>query len=107
MTEAIVVSLGTMLTCQCLGMHVHTTSCQANTLRKLRYAIKLLAGISSGEYFGGPDDPLFGTDHGSGASGTILLALVVILLNCINRLSKEDNVPGLSFSDPWNELLEA
>jgi hypothetical protein len=98
-----------MLACRRLGMApVHTISCQANAPRNLRYAInKLLAGISSGEYFGGPDDPLFGTGEGSGASGAIWLALVVILLNCLDRLSKEDNIPDLSFSDPWNKLSEA
>ena len=104
--DRIVVSLG-MLACRRLGMPVHTVSCQANALRNLRYAIKLLAGISAGEYFGEPDDPLFGTGQGSGASGAIWLALVVILLNCLDRLSTEDNIPGLSFSDPWNEFLEA
>jgi hypothetical protein len=65
--DRIVVSLGTMQACRRLGMPAaHTTSCQANALRKLRvYAIKLLVGISSGEYFGGPDDPLFGTGQRS------------------------------------------
>ena len=96
-----------MLACRRLGMPVHSISCQANALRNLRYAIKLLAGIFSGEYSGEPDDPLFGTGQGSGASGAIWLALVVILLNCLDRLSNDDNIPGLSFSDPWSEILEA
>jgi hypothetical protein len=53
---------------------------------------KITSGVSSGAYFGEPDDPLFGAGQGSEASRAIWLALVVILLNCLDRLSKEDNI---------------
>jgi hypothetical protein len=30
----------------------------------------------------------------------------VILLNSLDRISSEDNIPGLAFSDPWNDFSE-
>jgi hypothetical protein len=73
----------------------------------MRYAIKQLTGVSLNEYFGTPDEPLFGTGQGSGASGANWLCFAVILLNCPDRISQEDNIPGFSFADPWNEMLAA
>ena len=104
--DRIVVSLG-MLACRRAGMPKHATACQANALRNMRYAIKQLTGISPKSYSGTPDDPLFGTGQGSGASGATWLCLAVILLNCLDRLSKEDDIPGLFFADPWDEILAA
>lgn len=76
-------------------------------LLKMQYAVKQVAGILLLEYLGTLLEPLFGTGQGSGASPAIWLALVVILLNSLDRLSQEYQIPGLEFHDPWDELLEA
>ena len=104
--DRIVVSLG-MMACRRAGMPKHATACQANALCNMRYAIKQLTGISPKSDSGTPEDPLFGTGQGSGASGATWLRLAVILLNCLDRLSKEDDIPGMFFADPWNEILAA
>ena len=78
---------------------------EANALRNMHYAIKQLTGISLNEHCGTPEEPLFGTGQGSGASGATWQCLAVTLLDCLDRLSKEDGTPGLSFADPWNEIL--
>jgi hypothetical protein len=101
--DRIVTSLG-MLACRRLGVPRTAIACQANVLRNMRYAVKQLTGISTKEYFGTLADPLFGTGQGSGASPAIWLALVVILLNCLDRLSKDEQIPGLSFADPWEDF---
>ena len=104
--DRIVVSLGIMA-CRRAGMPKHATTCQANALRNMRYDIKQLTGISPKSYSGTLDDPLFGTGQESGALGATWLCLAVILINCLDRLSKEDNIPGMFFADPWNEMLAA
>ena len=104
--DRIVVSLG-MMACRRAGMPKHATACQAIALRNMRYDIKQLTGISPKSYSGTPDGPLFGTGQGSGASGATWLCLAVILLNCLDRLCKEDDIPGMFFADPWNEILAA
>ena len=104
--DRIITSLG-MLACRRLGMPRCAIACQATCLQNMRYAIKQVTGISINEYFSTLLEPLFGTGQGSGASPAIWLCLVVILLNSLDRISKEDGIPGLSFTDPWNELLAA
>ena len=82
-------------------------NCQATVSWLLRHAVKHAAGISAAEYFGTLEDPLFWTGQGSGSSGAIWLCLVVVLLNCLDRLSaEEDQIPGQKFSDPWNKIIE-
>ena len=96
-----------MLACRRLGMSSEAVACQVDALRRMRYAIKHGGGISSADYTGTDDDPLFGIGQGSGSSPAIWLALVIILLNCLDRLSEEAGIPGLSFHDPWDEIFEA
>ena len=48
-----------------------------------------------------------GTGQGSGAFPAIWLGVVVILLNSLDCISAEDNVPGLAFNDPWNDISES
>ncbi|KAI2493431.1 hypothetical protein MHU86_21130 [Fragilaria crotonensis] len=102
--DRIITSLG-MIACRRLGMPPHVIRCQAETLFYMKYAVKHGYGISSNQYTSSPDEPLFGTGQGSGASPAIWLSLVVILLNSLDTMSKEDNIPALSFSDPWKEIL--
>ena len=104
--DRILISLG-MMACRRLGMPENAVRCQASTLKSMRYAVKHAYGTTMAEYFGSLTDPLFGTGQGSGASPAIWLALVVILLNALDRISKEDGIPGLDFQDPWNELQAA
>ncbi|KAI2513930.1 hypothetical protein MHU86_314 [Fragilaria crotonensis] len=101
--DRIVTSLG-MLACRRLGMPENAIKCQAETLRLMRYLVKHAYGISPMEYSSTETEPLFGTGQGSGASPAIWLGLVVILLNALDRISDEDDIPGLAFQDPWNEF---
>ena len=104
--DRIVTSLG-MMACRRLGMPVNAIRCQADALKHMRYAVKTVYGISESQYAGTDLEPLFGTGQGSGASPAIWLCLVVILLNALDRMSKEDNISGLDFTDPWGELTAA
>ena len=101
--DRIVTSLG-MIACRRLGMPEHAIRCQADTLRLMRYAVKHIYGTAATEYTSTAEEPLFGTGQGSGASPAIWLGLVVILLNSLDRMSTEDNIPALSFADPWDDI---
>ena len=104
--DRIVTSLG-MIACRRLGMPENAIRCQAETLRHMTYAVKHVYGVSSLQYESTDTEPLFGTGQGSGASPAIWLGLVVILLNALDRMSSEDEIPGLEFVDPWNDIAEA
>ena len=104
--DRIITSLG-MIACRRLGMPDCAIRCQADTLKNMRYALKHAYGIALKEYFGTTKNPLFGNGQGCGFSPATWLALVVILLNALDRISKEDDILGLSFFDPWEELHEA
>jgi hypothetical protein len=101
--DRIITSLG-MIACRRLGMPEQAIKCQADTLRLMRYAVKHAYGTSAQEYMGSEDEPLFGTGQGSGASPAVWLGLVVILLNALDRMSSDDDIPALDFVDPWNEF---
>jgi hypothetical protein len=104
--DRIITSLG-MIACRRLGMPVNAIRCQAATLQHMKYAVKHVYGVSQQQNTGSKSEPLFGTGQGSGASPAIWLSLVVVLLNALDRMSKEDEIPGLDFCDPWNELSES
>jgi hypothetical protein len=101
--DRIVTSLG-MIACRRLGMPEPAIRCQAETLRLMQYSVKHVYGTSPHEYSSTEKEPLFGTGQGSGASPAIWLALVVILLNSLDRMSREDEIPGLDFVDPWDDF---
>ena len=101
--DRIFTSLG-MIAYRRLGMPDSVIRCQADTLRLMRYAVKDRYGTSVIEYTSTVTEPLFGTSQGSGVSPAIWLGLVVVLLNSLDCMSKEDMIPGLSFADPWNEI---
>ena len=46
-------------------------------------------GISNDSYVGTTEEPLFGTGQGSGASPAVWLTLVVVLMNTLDRITKE------------------
>ena len=104
--DRIITSLG-MIACRRLGMPENAIRCQADTLKHMKYAVKHMYGVSSQQYSGSESEPLFGTGQGSGASPAIWLSLVVVLLNALDRMSKEDDIPGLEFCDPWGDLSES
>jgi hypothetical protein len=103
--DRIVTSLG-MIACRRLGMPCHAIRCQSDTLFNMKYAVKHVYGISTNQYSSTIQEPLFGIGQGSGASPAVWLSLVVILLNSLDRMSKEDDIPALSFTDPWAEIAE-
>ena len=102
--DRIITSLG-MIACRRLGMPTSAIRCQADTLFHMKYSIKHVYGVTPHTYTSSPTEPLFGTGQGSGASPAIWLSLVVILLNSLDRMSREDNIPALSFSDPWKDIM--
>jgi hypothetical protein len=102
--DRIITSLG-MIACRRLGMPIHAIRCQAATLFNMKYAIKHVYGVTTQQYTSSTTEPLFGTGQGSGASPAIWLSLVVILLNSLDRMSREDNIPALTFSDPWQDIF--
>ena len=104
--DRIITFLG-MIACRRLGMPVNAIRCQAATLQHMKYAVKHVYGVSQQQNTGSKSEPLFGTGQGSGASPAIWLSLVVVLLNALDQMSKEDEIPGLDFCDPWNELSES
>ena len=101
--DRIIISLG-MIACRRLGMPEAAIRCQTDTLHLMRYAVKHMYGTSATEYTGSDSEPLFGTGQGSGASPAVWLGLVVILLNALDRMSSEDDIPGLDFTDPWDDF---
>jgi hypothetical protein len=51
----------------------------------MRYTVKTIHGVSETNYSGTPFEPLFGTGQGSGASPSVWLTLVVILMNTLDQ----------------------
>lgn len=88
-------------------MPTNAIKCQADALAQMKYAVKTAHGISPAQYSSTISEPLFGTGQGSGASPAIWLGLVVVLLNSLDRMSREESIPALTFLDPWGEMLES
>ena len=82
-----------------------TTITNAKTLEQAEYRIRTELGVATQGYTHNETNPIYGTGQGSGASPAIWSSLVVILLNSLDRMSKEDNIPALTFTDPWQEIL--
>ena len=58
----------------------------AEALQFMRYTVKTIYGVSEANYSGTIFEPLFGTGQGSGASPSVWLSLVVILLHTFDRI---------------------
>ena len=58
-------------------------------LHLMRYTVKTVHGISEENVQSAPFSPLFGSGQGSGASPTVWLMLVVILMNTLDRIIPE------------------
>ena len=86
--DRILVHLGMLAARRC-GMPDNAVRAHAETLAKMKYRVKTTYGISDGYYQGQPDAPLFGTGQGSGASPAVWLSLVVIMMNTLDRITRE------------------
>jgi len=86
--DRILVHLG-MLAARRVGMPDNAVRIHADTLKNMHYKVKTVFGISNDSYTGEPRQPLFGTGQGSGASPAVWLTLVVVLMNTLDRLTKE------------------
>ena len=86
--DRIIVMLGMLAARRC-GMPTNVVSTHAEALRLMKYTIKMIHGISEKNYQGTPFECLFGTGQGSGASPSVWLSLVVILMNTIDKLTPE------------------
>jgi hypothetical protein len=73
----------------------------ADTLEKMKYSVKTAFGVSQEQYSGQHGKPLFGTGQGSGASPAVWLTLVVILMNTLDRVTRE----RIRFRSPDSRML--
>ena len=78
--DRIIVALGMLAARRC-RMPDSAVRTHADVLRLMKYTVKTVYGISEGTVF----EPLFGTGQGSGASPSIWLTLVVLLMNTFER----------------------
>jgi hypothetical protein len=97
--DRIIVALGMLAARRC-GMPENAISTHATALQFMRYTVKTIYGISQDSYSGSEFEPLFGTGQGSGASPSVWLTLVVLLLHTLEKL-----VPDrCSFESPSSKL---
>ena len=83
--DRIIVALGMLAARRC-GMPDNAIRIHSEALQFMKYTVKTAYGVSDNNYQGTPFEPLFGTGQGSGASPSVWLTLVVILLNTLDRL---------------------
>jgi hypothetical protein len=86
--DRILVHLGMLAAHRC-GMPTNAVQIHADTLERMQYKVKTAFGISTNHYSSDHGEPLFGTGQGSGASPAVWLTLVVILMNTLNRITRE------------------
>jgi hypothetical protein len=86
--DRILVHLGMLAARRC-GMPTNAINLHANTLLNMQYKVKTAFGVSEDYYSGTPEQPLFGTGQGSGASPAVWLTLIVVLMNTLDRLTQE------------------
>ena len=86
--DRILVHLGMMAARRC-GMPDNAIRVHANTLEGMKYKVKTAFGTSEAYYMSRPKEPLFGTGQGSGASPAVWLTLVVVLMNTLDRITRE------------------
>ncbi len=87
-SDRIIVALGMLAARRC-GMPETAVQTHADSLKLMKYTVKTVHGISESNYHGTTFEPLFGTGQGSGASPSVWLTLVVVLMNTLDRLIPE------------------
>ena len=98
--DRIIVMLGMLAARRC-GMPENAVRTHAAALLMMKYVVKTIHGISEENYQGTVFEPLFGTGQGSGASPSVWLTLVVIMMNTIDRVIPE----RMSFTSPDGSIL--
>jgi hypothetical protein len=93
--DRIIVALGMLAARRC-GMPETTVQTHADCLKLMKYTIKTVHGVSESNYHGTTFKPLFGTGQESGASPSVWLTLVVVLMNTLDRIVPE----RMSFQSP-------
>jgi hypothetical protein len=86
--DRIIVALGMLAARRC-RMPENAIQTHATALEWMKYKVRTLYGVSEDNYSGTVFEPLFGTGQGSGASPSVWLTLVVILLHTLDRLIPE------------------
>ena len=93
--DRIIVALGMLAARRC-GMPKNAIRLHAEALQFMKYTVKTVYGISESNYVDTIFEPLFGTGQGSGASPSVWLTLVVVLLHTLDRIIPD----RMNFSAP-------
>ncbi len=99
--DCIIVSLA-MIAALWLGMPCPAAQMHSSVLLHMKYFIKMAHGILDAFYHVLQDYLLYCTGQGSGASPSVWLSLVVVLLTALTVLSPL----AMSFIDPWEDIQE-
>jgi hypothetical protein len=99
--DRIIVSLA-MIAALRLGMPCPAAQMHSSIVLHMKYFIKMAHGISDSFYCVLQDYLPYGTGQGSGASPSVWLSLVVILLTALAVLAPL----AMSFVDPWEDIHE-
>jgi hypothetical protein len=105
--DRILVALGMLAARRC-GMPENAIRTHAEALEFMTYTVKTVYGVSEDHYQGTAFEPLFGTGQGSGASPSVWLTLVVIMLNTLDPLVPDRiTFLPLTGSRPHQRLVDA
>jgi hypothetical protein len=99
--DCIIVSLA-MIAALRLGMPRPAARLHSSVLLNMKYYVKMAHGISNEYYKVTQDYLLYGTGQGSGASPSVWLSLMVVLLTTFTILA----LLSMSFADPWGDIFE-
>jgi hypothetical protein len=97
--DRIIVAFGMLAARRC-GMPENAVSTHSSALKFMRYAVKTIYGVSKDTYMGTDTEPLFGTGQGSGASPSVWLSLVVLLLKTLEKLIPD----RIAFESPTRSM---
>jgi hypothetical protein len=99
--DRIIISLA-MIAALRLSMPCSMARMHSSVLLHMKYFVKTAHGISTEFYRVLRNYPLYGTGQGSGASPSVWLSLVIVLLNSLTILAPH----AMSFVDPWEDIFE-
>ena len=100
--DRIIVTLGMLAARRC-GMPENAVRTHADSLKLMKYTVKIAHGISEENYRGTVFSPLFGPGQGGGASPLVWLSLVVVLMNTLDRMIPE----RMEFASPDSLMLHS
>jgi hypothetical protein len=99
--DRIIIALA-MIAAMQFGMPKSAARMHSLVLLHMKYFIKTAHGISEAFYRELRDYLLYGTGQGSGASPSVWLSIVVVLLTALTILAPI----AMSFADPWGDIFE-